>query len=221
MALGAGCVGTTVPDSSGNAGLGIAEFQVTDTAELTTIIGRDADGAQVAKLDLIHGHFISGDEYGGQEIDGRKLDVDVHGQSTMWETIGYSDTTHMPALPSSLSAVAAFVADDHVRPILARWNVGWRNAPGAAPQAPGSEVAYDYSYLYGYVTNPQNCSGYDSVTTCPNGFGGSFTYQVCLGAVNWEASVGHVSYSSYNEDLLFECLPRAPSNDERKNVLRE
>src|SRR5262249_43595331 len=82
-----------------------------------------------ARIDLVHGRFVpSGDDLGeaGVEVEGRKLGVAVRGQTFAWETLGYSDTLGMPALPPGLDAVAAFVGDGRVRPTLAHWGIGWR-----------------------------------------------------------------------------------------------
>ncbi len=69
----------------GNAALGIAKFETIDTADKTTVIGLDAKGQEVGRLDLVHGQFALSknfqDDYPGEsEVDGRKIDVAMHGQ---------------------------------------------------------------------------------------------------------------------------------------------
>src|SRR5262245_6496096 len=99
VVLGIGC---SEPVPSGNAALGISEFRVEDTPTRTRVVGLDAEGLEVARLDLVHGRFaLSGifrEEYGVPEVDGRKLDVTIRGEDMMtWETAGYEPTLHLPS----------------------------------------------------------------------------------------------------------------------------
>ena len=84
--LAAACEGDSGPTKlPGNAALGVAEFQVNATDQLTTIVGVDAQGNEVARLDLVHGRFIptptEGDPYDSHEVDGRKLTIAIQGQA--------------------------------------------------------------------------------------------------------------------------------------------
>src|SRR5688500_9020743 len=104
----AGCaLGGAAPTGearAGNAELGIAEFQVLETATRTSVIGLDAAGSEVARLDLVHGRFeltgIFRDDHDAPVVDGRKLDVSIHGEKQMfWETKGFGPVLHLPAHP--------------------------------------------------------------------------------------------------------------------------
>src|SRR5262245_18404282 len=127
----AGC--TVMPqEPSGHALLGIAEFQTTETDTLTTIVGVDAQGATVGRLELFHGVFEMSEQWREAPerlnpwVDGRKFRMDVRGQTLVWETPGYGNNTSMPAPSSSLWAIRAFVADPHVKSVLLDWNIGFR-----------------------------------------------------------------------------------------------
>ncbi|HEU4726813.1 MAG TPA: hypothetical protein VFT22_02960 [Kofleriaceae bacterium] len=129
IAFGTACVSGTPLTTPGSAELGIASFEVTDTAERTTIVGLDAQHGEVARLDFIHGRFTMpvefGPPYGGSEVDGRSIHAAIRGHVLDWRTVGYTDTSAMPAFPSSESMLTAFLADGHVKPFLDRWQVGW------------------------------------------------------------------------------------------------
>ena len=123
------------------AELDIAELDITETNVLTTVIGTSAGHDQIARLDLIHGPYVLGTEYeqlAGTVGEGRKLTVQVADQSFEWDTVGFTDTSHMPRLPPKLNPVAQFLADPRVRPLLAKWKVGWLDGPSAGD----GEVAY-------------------------------------------------------------------------------
>jgi hypothetical protein len=73
-------LGCAAPPDTGNARLGISKFRIDETAERTTVVGLDARGQTIARLELVHGRFVPDQDYGpGYQgtIDGRKLDVDV------------------------------------------------------------------------------------------------------------------------------------------------
>ena len=54
--------GSERPD---NAALGIAEIQVSEAGERTTVVGLDAQGREVGRLELQYGRIVLGAEYGG------------------------------------------------------------------------------------------------------------------------------------------------------------
>jgi hypothetical protein len=183
LALGLGC--TEPAATSGNAALGIAAFQVSDTAEETTIIAVDAEKKPVGRIDLVHGRFVPsrhGVEQVGQEAVGRKLTVELRGRTTRWETHDFSDTMHMPALRTA--ELAALVADPHVRPLLERWRIGWDAAGEPPPSRGPGEVAYT-SYSVGSCGNTNTCPG---DTTWDSAFSGNTVYQCCGSGTSGEYS---------------------------------
>src|SRR5690348_18094091 len=81
----AGCWTTTdepaLPD--GNERLGFVKFVEEEVGDETTLRGFDASGAEVARLELVHGWFKTTsfvDEYPTSEALGRKLYVEALGQ---------------------------------------------------------------------------------------------------------------------------------------------
>jgi hypothetical protein len=146
FALDAGCsTPATPPVTAGNAGLGITQFQVNETAESTTIVGLDAQNQEVARLDFVHGRFMMskefGEPYGGTVVDGRSVHAQIQGHKFDWQTVGYTDTSHMPAFPDAESLLTAFLADNHVKPVLAQWQIGWEVKSATA--LPDGERQYD------------------------------------------------------------------------------
>src|SRR5262245_35210075 len=96
-AFATGCFGGSCTEVlAGNEALGIAELRIIENAERTTILAFDSHEVQIGKLELVHGRFVSTDStasYLGQEVDGRKLDVEFEGQGLQWETRGYADAS--------------------------------------------------------------------------------------------------------------------------------
>jgi len=116
--------------------LGIVEFQVEDSADETTVVGVDADGQEVGRLELIHGRFaltpMFQDDYPGQpEVDGRKMDVTIFGTKRfVYETAGYGPVMNMPAHPPGEEQLNAFLEDPQVKPILENWGIGFEPFTG-------------------------------------------------------------------------------------------
>ena len=190
-------------DRSENAALGITEFRIADGAESTTIVGVDAQDNTIARLDLIHGQFTwaaqPGDESSivGQVVDGRSLNITIKGQTFAWRSWGFSDTSQMPSLRSSLNLVTAFAADPQVRPILDQWKIGWKNVTTASASG---EVAYDSGIdLAGSL--PQWCDFFGGTGSCPIQLG---TTPACNGGVEYNGVVvtDWVSQVGYNENLV-------------------
>lgn len=158
LALLVGCTATEPDVSTGNAELGIAAFQIQDTTSKTTVIGLDAQQHEIARVDLVHGRFaltsIFKDDYPGlDQVDGRKLDVSVGGQTQLvWETMGYEPALHLPRHPDNAHDVAVLLADPHVKPILDRWGIGFDSSATASDVA---EDQYEGGVMYG--TNPTWC----------------------------------------------------------------
>ena len=173
------------PATAGEASLGISRFQVSEGKELTTIAGFDAQDKLLAKLELVHGRFAPTDDLGqapGEVVDGRKLSVSIGDQSFTWQTVGFDDTTRMPSLPSRQNRVAAFVADEHVRPVLRTWKIGWDGEPVQLAQV--DEVGYasacDLRGMLG--TTPFTCgSGIGAVCWIGSDGSGDVYTQACAG----------------------------------------
>jgi hypothetical protein len=188
MALIAGCWGQAGNVTEGNANLGITELQVNDSKELTTIVGLDAHNHQVAKLELVHGRFVPTDDLGqppGETVDGRKLSMTIRDQSFTWQTLGYEDTTHMPALSSKQSYIAAFVADEHVRPVLQQWKVGWDEQPAQLAQGDEAKgiLTCDLAGMLG--TEPVYCGSGSGVQCWIGNDGANDVYtNACMGSAN-------------------------------------
>jgi hypothetical protein len=128
---------------------------------------------------LTHGRFVPTQDLGqqpGQSVDGRRLNVTVKAQQIQWETVGYSDTRHMPVLPPQLHLVATFTSDEHVRPLLDKWSVGW----DAAPMVPAGELAYNNGCDLGMTGYSAVPCGTGSNANCDIGNGK--TTQACSGS---------------------------------------
>ncbi len=202
MGLGVGCSGGGTELSSGNTALGIAKFEIADTANKTSVVGLDEQGQEVGRLDLVHGRFtLSGqfkeDYPGTPEVDGRKLDVSIGGKPQLiWETAGYEPTLHMPAHPASLSTLAAFLADPHVRPVLEHWQIGFDPM-----EAADGELAYTSGEELG--SSPFDCS--TPATTC--GTARTFTISTCGGGAAANVAKRSSRTSPYTEYVLAQCCP--------------
>ena len=157
----------------GNAALGIAKFELNDTADKTSVVGLDKQGQEVARLDLIHGRFTVSPHFAADfdtpTVDGRKLDVVFGEQKVSWETAGYEPTFHLPAHPVSYGALAAFLDDPHVKPVLDRANIGFEPFQGAL--SADGETAYSYGWNTGSYsgTDVTDCSYATTCGTMPNG----------------------------------------------------
>src|SRR5690242_16967357 len=101
----AGCWDSDEPAlPQGNDTLGIVRFVEEEVADQTTLRGLDANGDEVARLDLVHGRFTVTppftEEYDTPQIDGRQLKIEALGQKMYWETAGFEPVLHMPAHPA-------------------------------------------------------------------------------------------------------------------------
>ncbi len=161
IALGAGCASgddTSPQPEPGNAELGIERFQVVETQELTTIVGFDAAGAEIARLELTHGRFkptgIYVEELGANERIGRKVDVRVQDRSGGYQIGNLEESVmHMPPIPRQDAKIGVFLADPHVKPILGKWKLGWQTVDY------DDETAYSFNTetIYGESTwGPQS-----------------------------------------------------------------
>ncbi len=113
-----------------NAALGIARFVTEETDLVTTVIGFDANGVEVGRLELVHGRFVPDpDSYeyiGSEEVDGRSVKVNMQdGTQFLWQNIGYHPTMTIPALDDGTPMLKAFVAEPIVKQVMADWKWGF------------------------------------------------------------------------------------------------
>ena len=141
--------GTSSYKVTGNSALGdlgVASIKIADdTAERTTIVALDDTQQKVGEIDLVHGAITLREDFydgqGGQQAEGRDIHVVLRGQTFDWQTIGFTDTSHMPSIAAFFPVPAKFVADERVKSILAKWKIGWEGkAP--APQIAGETPYY-------------------------------------------------------------------------------
>jgi len=233
LALSAGCGGTIAPTAEeGNAALGIAQFKVDTSPELTTIVGFDAQQKEVARFELIHGRFIptavdwEGDRH---EIDGRHLKIDVNGEGFHYEVEGYGDV-QLPAMPDGVRNLRQFVLDGHVKPVLDKWMIAWR---GMVPQKTlEGETAYSSgAYVTGVPMQAMNCwtTGgacgnitiyNDSVPVCGAAGNSNYVWSVFSSASSyayWNNQPGWTS--SAGETNVSQCCDISQGSPTGKNLL--
>lgn len=135
--------------------LDLARVEVQETTDLTTVTGWDSGGREVGRLELLHGSFEMSGFFAADRDDpsvtGRRLTVSALGKTMHWETEGFAPTLDLPAHPPGQGALAAFLEDARVKPVLTRWGIGFTTGPQRKADAP-------------YVcdlegTNPRDCSG--------------------------------------------------------------
>jgi hypothetical protein len=152
---------------------------------------------------LIHGSFAPTEyaaQFGGREVLGRKLFVEVQGKVVTWETVGFTDTTRMPALPSELRQVADFLGHERVKQILGKWRIGW--APKAAIR-PRSLTAALFGDEIATGTDPVDISG-----ALVAGSVRGFPINTCLGTIT--PTEGFIITSSIaDEKIVAQCCPQS------------
>ena len=120
LTLAMGCTGGAPhAQRDGNALLGITRFVTQDVANRTIVLGIDAAGREVGRLDLFHGRFTLSETFADgapdRDVDGRKLDVFLAGQQKLaWETPSYEPVLRLPAHPASEWRLAAFLDDPDI-----------------------------------------------------------------------------------------------------------
>jgi hypothetical protein len=185
--------------------LGIATVTIDHSSERTVVTGTGFESEDIARLDLVHGAFVSTEDFGprlrNRRVIGRKLVVEVHGQRVEWETEGFTDTSRMPPLPPELNLVAAFVADFRVRPILAKWRIGWAEERAAA-RPPVRRFGTSNSVL-AFGTDPVDCGG---AAVCPTRWGPT---SVCPLSAATDALV--VRSVTADEDIVASCCTPSPT----------
>jgi hypothetical protein len=127
VVLASGCGEVAEPHADER--LGIARFEVKETAERSTVIGWSAGGEAVVRVEVFHGAFMLSPQFAdgreGAYVVGRRLDVTALGQSLQWETEGFDATLHLPAPPPSRWALTAALRDPRVTAVLERWGIGF------------------------------------------------------------------------------------------------
>lgn len=153
-------------DATQGGPLGVAKVDVEETPTLTTITGWDPEGREVGRIELVHGLFeLSGifvDNSDEPLVMGRRLEVIVLGQRLHWETEGFAPTLGLPTHPDSQWALAAFLEDLRVIPLLERWGIGFQ----AKSQSSRNKDAPFICDLEG--THPFECSGERTCKTLLN-----------------------------------------------------
>jgi hypothetical protein len=130
LLAGPGCHDISDPLAvPGKGALGIARFSTVHTADQTTVVGLGADGAEIARLELSHGRIAVNemywDDWGAKEMDGRKVEVFIHGQWRLYSEIPGFDPVRRPGHPAGQQDLAMFLADPHVNAVTDRWGIRW------------------------------------------------------------------------------------------------
>src|SRR5262249_32354700 len=108
---------------------GIATLEVEDSADKTRVVAFDAGGAEIGRVELVHGGFTLSDgfeaDYDTSAVVGRKLDVSFGGDRLVWQTAGFAPTLHLPPHPPGHEALAAFLDEPRVKSVLEAWLIGF------------------------------------------------------------------------------------------------
>ncbi len=210
LLAGVGCaddVKAPQPEARGNAALGIARFEITEGPELTTVVGLDADGAEVGRLELVHGTYtmssVFSEQYDGPQpvVEGRRMTVNVGSQEMKYESRSFEPVMQLPAHPMSHLAIARFVEDPHVKGVLTKWKLGFEaGAGGDWMNEADPEAAYAFTArFYEAVTDIIDCS-YASSCTLHQGQ----VAQNCNGTAH-EVFAGYRAANT--ETVIVQCCP--------------
>jgi hypothetical protein len=160
--MGVGCSTDSGEADDVHQVLGIARFVNEESGIKSAVIGLDADGKEVGRVEIVHGHFALSpqfrDDYPTAEIDGRQLKASVLGQQLAFEVEGFDPLMQMPGHPPQAWALEQFLTAPEVKPLLDRWGLGFR--AGASLVAGESPYAASGTF-YGHDPSPCNGS-----TTC-------------------------------------------------------
>ena len=148
--------GCAEPGAPANAQLGIVHYDVTSTDTAVHLGGVDAQGAQIARLDLRTGPVTLDD---GRSGDGRELLLWLRGRQGNHASIGL-DTLRLP-IPND-DEFAALLADPFVAARLASWNVAVVAHEVTPP--PAGETGYQ-SCIIDY---PAPCQQFGVIDCCQN-----------------------------------------------------
>jgi hypothetical protein len=118
-----------------------------------SIIGLDASGAEVGRVEVFHGVYTAEPEFAvdfsAPTVDGRTLDVKVGSQAYHWETEGYSPTMSLPAVPGRYAKMGMFLEEPEVADALARNGIGFQ---AFVPPPPALDSSLDGETAYLPVT---------------------------------------------------------------------
>ena len=190
----AGCATDSAALPTGNAQLGIAEFQIDDTANQTIITTFDASHNQSGKIELIHGDYIleyaePGSSDIGKQVSGRSREDRLRGVRLHLADPELRGTrpTCLPCRRALRPTSSRCWRGPHVKPYFDAWLIAWQ--PRTAAVAPAGEQPYDSSHNIATVENTRFCSS----SPCPIYTG---TTPICQAGSNggyglvWQAAIG-------------------------------
>lgn len=197
-----GCNVDSDATPNGNAELGIARFNVEESAQRTTLVAFDENGIEVAHVDLVHGAFTPSpefaDDFTTSTVDGRSLEAAIGSQVTTWQTAGYAPVMSLPAISSKAVALGRFLEDPHVVAVLSRWNIGFEPFHESTGASLVDETAYvrTWDILRSYTgTGGTGCTGCTSlgsvnspartINTCGGGLAAAQAAKVNVGSQWW------------------------------------
>ena len=155
----------------------------------------------VAEMQGLYGPFtLTGqfqDDYDTPEVDGRKLDVSVGGDRLVWETAGYGPTLQLPAHPAGHEALAAFLRDERVKPVLEARQIGFEQSQAVEAAA----ITYTAGSQAG--TFGTDCAG---KATCGPLVRGK-PANTCGGGAKAIQAIRVTRASPSTEDLIAQCCP--------------
>lgn len=215
LALGA-CATDEAQVPAGNDALGIASFRTVEVADRTSVIGVDAAGAEVARVDVTHGIFTVSprfaDDFATPQIDGRRLEVNLRGEHLAWETEGYDANLSLPALERP--SLATLIEDSHVAEVLAQWQIGFQ--PSHADAGTLVDGEDPYVIVTGWYT-VHNATGTGLTLQTNVSTLGSFLYNgtvnttpnLCGGPGGIAYQVGRVTntYNSVSQWAIIQMCP--------------
>lgn len=150
--------GCAAESSDSSHVLGIEQFETVDHGNVTSIIGLDASGAEVGRVEILHGVYAASpefaDDFSSPTVDGRTLTVKVGAQSYHWETEGYAPTLSLPAAPGKMVAIGTFLEAPEVVGVMNRWGIGFEHFVAEPPRTASAldgETAYLQDCGDGYL----------------------------------------------------------------------
>lgn len=96
-------------------------YDVRESANQLSIVGRDGQGAEVATLELIVGRFTMQDD--GRVVDGRQLHVRANGKEAVHESEGMRPLNLPVGHSTDSTAIDQFLLEPVVKAALSRWQV--------------------------------------------------------------------------------------------------
>jgi len=117
-----GCSEENAPGSLGNAKLGIAEFRAITTASGVDVVGVDATGTVMAKVQLRTGVVSDVDDEG----EGREVTIEISRPGADPYSATYASIGKVPRLylvPPMEAQAQALLLDSYVAKELSKWNI--------------------------------------------------------------------------------------------------